>query len=122
MGAIPFLLTSIDKKFWYFPSDSINKKIKQIESTGNRLFEKIESHSTFKNEFLNNAAVEEAITSAIYEGANSTRSKAKALIASGKNPKNKEEWMLINNYLAMKWIKENSTLPVSDGLILKIPQ
>lgn len=120
MGAIPFFLDSIEKKFWYFPSDSINKKIHQVEALGNRLYDKIENHSTFKNEFLVNAAVEEAITSAIYEGANSTRSKAKALIASGKKPKNKDEWMLINNYFAMKWIKENSSLPVSSGVVLKI--
>lgn len=120
MSAIPFFLNSIDKKFWYFPSDSINKKIHHVESLGNRLFDRIENHSSFKHEFLANAAIEEAITSAIYEGANSTRSKAKALIASGEKPKNKDEWMLINNYLAMKWIKDNSTLPVSSGLVLKI--
>jgi Fic family protein len=120
MGSIPFFLTSIDKKFWYFPSDSINKKIHKVESLGNRLFDKIETHSSFKREFLTNAAVEEAITSAIYEGANSTRSKAKALIASGEKPKSKDEWMLINNYFAMKWIKENSTLSVSKSLVLKI--
>lgn len=120
MSAIPFFLNSINKKFWYFPSDSIHKKIHLVESLGNRLFDKIENHSSFKREFLASAAVEEAITSAIYEGANSTRSKAKALIASGDTPKSKDEWMLINNYFAMKWIKENSTLPMSNGLVLKV--
>ncbi|WP_417335885.1 Fic family protein [Halobacteriovorax marinus] len=120
MSAIPFFLNSINKKFWYFPSDTINRKIHHVESLGNRLFDKIENHRSFKREFLANAAVEEAITSAIYEGANSTRSKAKALIASGEVPKSKDEWMLINNYFAMKWIKENSILPVSNGLVLKI--
>jgi Fic family protein len=120
IGSIPFFLNSIDKKFWFFPSDSLNIKIHKIESLGNRLYDKIENHSSFKRELLTNVAVEEAITSAIYEGANSTRSKAKALIASGDKPKNKDEWILINNYLAMKWIKENSKLPISNGMILKI--
>jgi len=60
---------------------------------GNRLYDKIENHSTFKYEFLTNATIEEAITSAIYEGANSTRTKAKSLIASGQKPKNKDEWI-----------------------------
>ncbi len=120
MGAIPLFLNSIDKKFWFFPSDSISKKIHHVESVGNRLFDKIESHRSFQKEFLANAAIEEAITSAIYEGASSTRSQAKALIASGAKPKSKDEWMLINNYLAMKWIKENSTIPVSNGAVLKI--
>ncbi len=120
MGAVPFFINTIGKKFWYFPSDSINKKIHEIESSGNRLYDRIENQGTFKHEFLANAAVEEAITSAIHEGANSTRSKAKALIASGDKPKNKDEWMLINNYHAMKWIKDNSNLPVSTELILRI--
>ncbi len=120
MGAVPFFLSSIDKKFWYFPSDSLNKKIHNIESLGNKLYDKIENYGSLKKGFLANSTIEEAITSAIYEGANSTRSKAKALIAAKKSPQNKDEWMLINNYFAMRFIKRNSTYPVSNRLILKI--
>ncbi len=120
MGSVPLFLNTINKKFWFFLSDCIIRKINAIESLGNRLYDKIENHHTFKNSFLANAAIEEAISSAIYEGANSTRSKAKALIASGERPKNKDEWMLINNYLAMTWIKENSSLQISNEIILRI--
>ena len=120
MGAIPFFLKSIDKKFWYFPSDSINKKIHFVESLGNKLHHKIEAHSSLQKGFLANAKIEEAITSAIYEGANSTRAKAKAFIASQNRPKNKDEFMLINNHKAMRWIKEHSTESVSNQLILTI--
>ncbi len=120
MGAIPFLISSINKKFWFFLSDSINKKIHRVEVLGNKLFEKIENQGNFKEAFLTNATVEEAITSAIYEGANSTRYKAKSLIASGDKPKSKGDLMLINNYLAMKWIKDNSTLSLSNEIILRI--
>ncbi len=120
MGAIPFFLGSVGIKFWYFPSDSINKKIHTVESLGNSLYDKIETHGTFKDDFFRNAAIEEAICSAIYEGANSTRSKAKALIASQKRPENKDERMLINNYLAMKWIKDNSKFSVTKELILTL--
>lgn len=120
MGAIPFYLQSLDKNFWYFPSDSIQKKIHQIEFEGNLLFEQIKNHGTFREEFLINAKVEEAITSAIYEGANSTRSKARALTASEKVPKTKDEWMLINNFEALKWIKKNSNHQVDINLILQI--
>ncbi len=120
MGAIPFFLRSIDKKFWYFPSDSINKKIHLVESLGNKLYQKIEAYSSLKKGFLANSNVEEAITSAIYEGANSTRAKAKAFLASQNRPKNKDELMLVNNHRAMCWIKEHSTEPVSNQLILTI--
>lgn len=120
MSAIPFFLSTINKKFWFFPSDSIIKKINEVENLGQKLFDQIENHHSFKDEFLTNATIEEAITSAIYEGSNSTRSKAKALIASGERPKNKDEWMLINNYLAMKWIKENSNLQVSNEFVQRV--
>ena len=84
------------------------------------MHDSIENHGSIKGDFLGNARVEEAITSAIYEGANSTRSEAKALIALGARVKSKDEWMLINSYNAMEWIKENSTLPLSNELVLKI--
>ena len=120
MGSVPFFLNTLNKKFWYFPADCINKKIHKIESLGNSLFDKIENQKTFKQEFIANVAIEEAVTSAIYEGANSTRDKSKTLIASGKKPKNKDEWMLVNNYMAMDWIKKNSQQVCSVELILKI--
>ena len=120
MGAVPFFLTTLNKKFWYFPSDCIHQKIHKIESLGNHLFDKIENQKTFKQEFITNSTIEESITSAIYEGANSTRDKSKTLIAEGRKPKNKDEWMLVNNYGAMNWIKENFKQDCSVDVILKI--
>lgn len=106
-ASIPFNLKTIDKRFWYFPSDSIQKKIHAIESQGHLLWSRIESQKPLKDSLLADSKTEEAITSAIYEGANSTRSQAKALISKGKQPKNKNEWMLVNNYSALEWIKNN---------------
>ena len=120
IGSVPIFLNTLHKNFWYFPADCINKKIHKIESLGNSLFDKIENQKTFKQEFIVDAAIEEAVTSAIYEGANSTRDKSKTLIASGNKPKNKDEWMLINNYRAMDWIKQNSQQVCSVELILQI--
>lgn len=118
--AIHFPIPSIDKHFWLFPSDCMAEKISSIETRGNRLNEKIKNQSTFKFEFLLNAAVEEAITSAIYEGANSTRAKAEQLIAEKRTPISKDEWMLFNNYLAMQWIKGNHSRKVDLDLIREI--
>lgn len=105
-AAIPFFLKSIDKKFWFYPADCIYKKADDIEKLGSELYQKIVAQTAFANEFVLDATIEEAITSAIYEGANSTRAKAKKLIESKKIPKDKDEWMLYNNYHAMIWIKQ----------------
>jgi Fic family protein len=120
LGAIPIFINSLNKKFWYFPADCLQQKISRIERKGNHIFEKIENQNGLKEHFLQDSAIEEAITSAIYEGANSTRAKAKEFIETGKAPKNKDEWMLLNNYLAMKWIKDNSASPVTNELILDV--
>ncbi len=122
LNSIPLFINTLEKKFWFFPSDCIMEKINYIEHVGNKLFEKIENSQSFKEEFLKNSSVEEAITSAIYEGANSTRAAAKELIASEKMPSTKDEWMLINNLRAMGWIKENSILEINKEVILKIHQ
>lgn len=120
LGAVPLFMDSINKKFWYFPADCIVQKINNIERRGNSLFEKIENQKCFKEHFLQDSAIEEAITSAIYEGANSTRAKAKEFIETEKVPNNKDEWMLYNNYLAMKWIKVHANSDVDTKLILDI--
>lgn len=119
-GAIPFFISSIDKKFWFFPADTILKKADELEKSGLRLHRLISENPTFKKEFLFDSTVEEAVTSAIYEGANSTRAKAQELIASGSKPRTKDEWMLLNNLVAMNWAKENLDRDVDSDLLLEI--
>lgn len=122
VGAVPLFLSSLEMKFWYFPSDAINKKVIEIEQLGTKLYDKISTHDSFVQSFLVDAEVEEAISSAIYEGANTTRAKAKQLIESGKRPASKDDWMLLNNVEALDWIKDHSSDSVSLDLILKIHQ
>lgn len=120
IGAITLFLKSIEPRFWFYPSDAIQKKIDQIERLGKDLYQQINAHATFKQDFLLDSRIEEAITSAIYEGAHSTRAQAEQLIASGQRPKDKDEWMLFNNFKAMKWVKENTGRPLSKEVILQL--
>ncbi|MEO5971589.1 MAG: hypothetical protein ABIQ95_16815, partial [Bdellovibrionia bacterium] len=120
VGAIPLFIACIDKKFWYFPSDSLSRRIDQIERLGKNLYNQINQQSLFKRDFLLDSAIEEAVTSAIYEGAHSTRAQAQQLIASGNKPKNKDEWMLVNNFRAMQWVQENTNADITRQLILDL--
>jgi Fic family protein len=119
-GAIPFFIKSLDKKFWFYPSDCIYERAHQIEKMGISLFEKIIKNTAFSNDFIFDATIEEAITSAIYEGANSTRAKAKELIALKLPPKSKDDWMLLNNLEALLWIKKNHTKEITPMLVKEI--
>lgn len=119
-GAIPLFLKSIDKKFWFYPADCIYEKAHHIEKMGIALYDRIIGQQAFASDFIIDATIEEAIASAIYEGANSTRAKAKELIESRAPPKNKDEWMLLNNYEAMMWIKQNHSQIISIDIIKEI--
>jgi len=120
IGSIPFFLKCVDKKFWLYPSDSLIKKIDEIEKLGLSLYNQINQQSLFAQEFFLNSTIEEAITSAIYEGAHSTRAQAQQLIASGNKPKNKDEWMLVNNFEALSWVEKNRGAVISKENILEI--
>lgn len=119
-GSITLFFKSIEPKFWFYPADVIHKKINEIERLGKELYEQINKNASFKNDFLLDSAIEEAITSAIYEGAHSTRAQAEQLIASGERPKNKDEWMLINNFKAMRWVKANQQNALTKDVILQL--
>jgi len=60
-----------------------------------------------KEQYLNNALMEESIFSSMIEGATTTRIKAKEMLRKKKKPKNKSEQMILNNYQAIQYISEN---------------
>lgn len=120
VGSIPLFMPSIDKKFWFYPSDSLIRKIDEIEHLGVELYNRINQQASFRQDFFLDSTIEEAITSAIYEGAHSTRAQAQQLIASGGKPGNKGEWMLVNNFRAMKWVQDHRNEPITRGLILDL--
>ncbi len=118
--SIMFQLQSLKKVFWYFEADCIRQKLSKVEKLGIRLHDMIHASRAFESEFIVNAAAEEAITSAIYEGANSTRAQARQLLAEDRRPANKDEYMIINNYEAMRWIKKNSDEQITVDTALQL--
>ncbi len=64
--------------------------------------------------------IEEAITSSQLEGAATTRVVAKEMIRSGRNPKDRSERMILNNFLTMKRICEIRNEPLTRNLILEL--
>lgn len=59
-----------------------------------------------QNTYLIKSLVEEAIHSSQLEGATTTRPVAKEMIRQGRNPKDKSEQMILNNYHAMQFIRD----------------
>jgi len=58
-----------------------------------------------RDTYLFRSLVEEAITSSQLEGASTTRRVAKEMIQSGREPRDKSERMILNNYEAMLFVR-----------------
>ena len=60
-----------------------------------------------RNRYLVSSLIEEAITSSQLEGAATTREEAKAMLRSGRQPRDRSERMILNNFQAMEWIRDH---------------
>ncbi len=106
----------------YLITDPIPEKLHQIDlSAGGRVEmpDQITNPET-KDRYHVSSLIEEAITSSQLEGASTTRAVAKDMIRSGRKPRDRNERMIFNNYLAMKKIGEFKTKRLSKELIFEM--
>ena len=105
--------------FGFWLPESIQKELHFIDqnASGNILMDSPSVHAGQKERYLVSSIMEEAIASSQLEGAATTRKHAKAMLRSGRKPKNKAEQMIVNNYLTIKDIKEKVKEPLTPNLI-----
>ncbi|WP_026353827.1 Fic family protein [Woodsholea maritima] len=72
------------------------------------------------NIYLARSIIEEPFSSSAMEGAATTREVAKELIEKNKTPRTNDERMVLNNYLALRLIKNRINEPLTIDLILDI--
>jgi Fic family protein len=73
-----------------------------------------------KKQFYVKSLIEEAITSSQMEGASTTRRVAKAMILDKREPRDKSEQMILNNYRTMEFVNEIKDESLSKELIFEI--
>jgi len=73
-----------------------------------------------RDRYIIRSLVEEAITSSQLEGASTTTSEAKRMLRSGRKPRDRSEQMILNNYHAMRFVRENRDQPLSLEFILEL--
>ena len=73
-----------------------------------------------RNTYLINSLIEEAITSSQLEGAATTRKVAKEMLRQKRRPTDKSEKMIVNNYLALEFIKDIANEELSPSTILEL--
>ena len=78
--------------------------------------------SALREKTIVSSLITEAFSSSKLEGAVSTRERAKEMIRTDKMPRNKNERMIYNNYLAMEFIRQHRDSPLSLELLFELHQ
>ncbi|OED40504.1 hypothetical protein AB832_03610 [Flavobacteriaceae bacterium (ex Bugula neritina AB1)] len=73
-----------------------------------------------KQQYLNNALMEESIFSSMIEGATTTRVQAKDMLRKSRSPNNKSEQMILNNYETIQYISDHKTEDISIDRLYEI--
>jgi len=124
MAAMKFVPLN-DRKgqpFGFSSPDKIAKQLHEIDlGAGGRIGipEPVTNPDT-RDQYLIRSLMDEAITSSQLEGAVTTREVAKDMLRSGRNPKDKSERMILNNYRTMRRIREIKNQRLTPELIFEI--
>jgi len=73
-----------------------------------------------RNTYLIRSLIEEAINSSQLEGASTTRDVAKEMIRQDRDPKDKSEQMILNNYQAMQFIRDMKDEDLTPSVIFEL--
>lgn len=111
-------------KFSYCIPEHLHAKLHHIDKLcggGHAIGDGSFISSQEKDRYLvKNLMMEEAITSSQLEGASTTRKVAKEMLETKRQPIDKSEQMIFNNYLLMKKALERKDEPLSIELILEL--
>lgn len=86
---------------------------------GDTRIEQVTSSDT-RDTYLFKSLMEEAITSSQLEGASTTRRVAKAMLQEGREPRDRSERMIFNNYRAMRFVRESLDRPLDPSMVLSL--
>ena len=73
-----------------------------------------------RERYIINSLIEEAVTSSQLEGAATTTPVAKEMIRSGRRPRDTSELMILNNYRAIRTIRDMASKPLSPAAVMTI--
>jgi Fic family protein len=76
--------------------------------------------SEMRDRYLISSLIEESITSSQMEGASTTRQVASDMLRSGREPRTKSEWMILNNYRAMEFIRSQREDELTPAVVCEL--
>jgi len=120
--AVPFSpIQPSEEKFHFTRPDCMYSKLRKLDiQTGGSVDSKdLTVSQSDATKYLRRSLLEEPFSSSVLEGAITTRVRARELIETGKPPQTKDDLMVVNNYLAMAFIKQHIHDDLTPDLILE---
>jgi Fic family protein len=120
----PLPLTDPDgRPFGYGLLDSMLRRLRYIDQRCGgevAMDEVVTSERRAGQRFLVNSLMEEAIRSSQLEGATTSRRAAKEMLRTGREPRDRSERMIANNYAALQFMREEMGERLSPAAILEL--
>lgn len=73
-----------------------------------------------RDRYIISSLIDEAIASSQLEGASTTSLVARKMLRSGREPRTHGERMILNNYSAMSWVRDNAKKPIHPEAVLEL--
>lgn len=102
-----------DRPFTFALTDEILRDLHYVDQRCSgeiAMAEVVTADDQARQHYLVNSLMEEAIRSSQLEGATTSRRVAKELLRTGREPQNRSERMIFNNYRALQFMREQSAL------------
>jgi Fic family protein len=109
--------------FTYSLPDTILRSLHRIDQrcAGEVAMDQVvTSEGQARDRYLVNSLTEEAIRSSQLEGATTSRQEAKALLRSGREPRNRSERMIVNNYRALQFMRTEMGEVLTPEVVLRL--
>lgn len=121
LKAIPLVDTS-GKPFSYGTPDPILRKLHEVDQLAAgkiQLSDEVTNPAT-RDRYILSSLIEESITSSQLEGASTTVDVAKQMLRSGRKPADRSEQMIVNNFLAMQFVRKHVGEPLTPELVFDL--
>ena len=113
----------VGKRFSYSTPDGVQRLLHYVDQhcAGEiAMGELVASDEQARHHYLVNSLMEEAIRSSQLEGATTTRRVAKELLRTGREPVDRSERMILNNYRALEFMREEIGECLTPAAVLKL--
>ncbi len=116
------LVDKYQQAFQYCLPDSVHRELHWLDryASGSIQTEQTITNPQMRNTYLVRSLIEEAINSSQLEGASTTSNVAKEMIRQQRQPSNKSEQMIFNNYRAMQFIRDIKDEPLTPSILFEL--